>query len=269
MRFLHFFHAEKGDHTGSSQVWKSTFLRSINLLETPTLERFSHRGQNVLIPVWSTHYREKWEWLSKKFNFENLNVLENYRCTNDRPQSAIVKPWESCQRKPWKVVYGISILGCPSETTFRWSKQRVAIARPLYGSWMPFFLRWTDFCPRPRNGWVSWKLMQDLAKEGLTMIVVTYEMEFHSSDVSSLVIFMDKGVIAWARRSKEIFSNPKEERPGIPNASLIWKFQFAYHVWKQVVFFVHPSSLCIKTREHNSLVFNWNNKLIKFWWFLL
>ena len=55
------------------------------------------------------------------------------------------------------------------------------------------------------------KIMQDLAKEGLTMIVVTHEMEF-ARDVSSRVIFMDKGVIAEQRRSKEIFSNPKEER---------------------------------------------------------
>ena len=55
------------------------------------------------------------------------------------------------------------------------------------------------------------KIMQDLAKEGLTMIVVTHEMEF-ARDVSSRVIFMDKGVIAEQGDPKEIFTNPKEER---------------------------------------------------------
>ena len=55
------------------------------------------------------------------------------------------------------------------------------------------------------------KIMQDLAKEGLTMIVVTHEMEF-ARDVSSRVIFMDKGVIAEQGDPKEIFSHPKEER---------------------------------------------------------
>ena len=55
------------------------------------------------------------------------------------------------------------------------------------------------------------KIMQDLAKEGLTMIVVTHEMEF-ARDVSSRVIFMDKGSLLSKGDPKEIFSNPKEER---------------------------------------------------------
>ncbi len=55
------------------------------------------------------------------------------------------------------------------------------------------------------------KIMQDLAKEGLTMIVVTHEMEF-ARDVSNRVIFMDKGVIAEEGNPEDLFTNPKEER---------------------------------------------------------
>ena len=55
------------------------------------------------------------------------------------------------------------------------------------------------------------KIMQDLAQEGLTMIVVTHEMEF-ARDVSHRVIFMDKGVIAEEGKPEDLFTNPKEER---------------------------------------------------------
>ena len=55
------------------------------------------------------------------------------------------------------------------------------------------------------------KIMQELAQEGLTMIVVTHEMEF-ARDVSNRVIFMDKGVIAEEGKPEELFTNPKEER---------------------------------------------------------
>ena len=55
------------------------------------------------------------------------------------------------------------------------------------------------------------KIMQDLAQEGLTMIVVTHEMEF-ARDVSNRVIFMDKGVIAEEGKPEVLFTNPKEER---------------------------------------------------------
>ncbi len=55
------------------------------------------------------------------------------------------------------------------------------------------------------------KIMQDLAQEGLTMIVVTHEMEF-ARDVSHRVIFMDKGVIAEEGNPEDLFTNPKEER---------------------------------------------------------
>ena len=64
---------------GSSGSGKSTFLRSINLLETPTAGEILYRGQNVLDPEYDlTHYREKLGMVFQSFNlFENLNVLEN------------------------------------------------------------------------------------------------------------------------------------------------------------------------------------------------
>ena len=90
-------------------------------------------------------------------------------------------------------------------------KQRVAIARALSMDPDAILFDEPTSALDPEMVGEVLKIMQDLAKEGLTMIVVTHEMEF-ARDVSSRVIFMDKGVIAEQGDPKEIFSNPKEER---------------------------------------------------------
>ena len=167
---------------GSSGSGKSTFLRSINLLETPTAGEILYRGQNVLDPEYDlTHYREKLGMVFQSFNlFENLNVLEN------------------------------TIVARPKQLSGG-QKQRVAIARALSMDPDAILFDEPTSALDPEMVGEVLKIMQDLAKEGLTMIVVTHEMEF-ARDVSSRVIFMDKGVIAEQGDPKEIFSNPKEER---------------------------------------------------------
>ena len=90
-------------------------------------------------------------------------------------------------------------------------KQRVAIARALSMDPDAILFDEPTSALDPEMVGEVLKIMQDLAKEGLTMIVVTHEMEF-ARDVSSRVIFMDKGVIAEQGDPKEIFTNPKEER---------------------------------------------------------
>ena len=90
-------------------------------------------------------------------------------------------------------------------------KQRVAIARALCMN--PEVLLFDEptsaLDPEMVGGILD--VMKDLAKEGLTMVVVTHEMAF-AKDVSSRVVFMDKGVIAEQGTPKDIFENPKEER---------------------------------------------------------
>ena len=192
---------------GSSGSGKSTFLRSINLLETPTAGEILYRGQNVLDPEYDlTHYREKLGMVFQSFNlFENLNVLENTIVA----QTTVLKRDRETAEKVAKenlekVGMGSQYWAARPKQLSGGQKQRVAIARAL--SMDPDAILFDE----PTSA-LDPEIMQDLAKEGLTMIVVTHEMEF-ARDVSSRVIFMDKGVIAEQGDPKEIFSNPKEER---------------------------------------------------------
>ena len=185
---------------GSSGSGKSTFLRSINLLETPTAGEILYRGQNVLDPEYDlTHYREKLGMVFQSFNlFENLNVLENTIVA----QTTVLKRDRETAEKYWAAR--------PKQLSGG-QKQRVAIARALSMDPDAILFDEPTSALDPEMVGEVLKIMQDLAKEGLTMIVVTHEMEF-ARDVSSRVIFMDKGVIAEQGDPKEIFSNPKEER---------------------------------------------------------
>ena len=175
---------------GSSGSGKSTFLRSINLLETPTGGQIFYRGKNVLDENYDlTHYREKLGMVFQSFNlFENLNVLENTIVA----QTTVLKKERSEAEKIAKenlnkVGMGEQYWQAKPKQLSGGQKQRVAIARAL--SMNPDAILFDE----------------------LTMIVVTHEMEF-ARDVSSRVIFMDKGVIAEAGSPQEIFTNPKEER---------------------------------------------------------
>lgn len=90
-------------------------------------------------------------------------------------------------------------------------KQRVAIARALSMNPDAILFDEPTSALDPEMVGEVLKIMQDLAQEGLTMIVVTHEMEF-ARDVSHRVIFMDKGVIAEEGKPEDLFTNPKEDR---------------------------------------------------------
>ena len=199
---------------GSSGSGKSTFLRSINLLETPTEGEILYRGENVLEKGYNlTHYREKLGMVFQSFNlFENLNVLENTIVA----QTTVLKRDHSeaekiAKENLEKVGMGERYWQAKPKQLSGGQKQRVAIARAL--SMNPdavLFDEPTSALDPEMVGEVL-KIMQDLAQEGLTMIVVTHEMEF-ARDVSDRVIFMDKGVIAEEGKPEDLFTNPKEER---------------------------------------------------------
>ena len=199
---------------GSSGSGKSTFLRSINLLETPTEGEILYRGENVLEKGYNlTHYREKLGMVFQSFNlFENLNILENTIVA----QTTVLKRDHSeaekiAKENLEKVGMGERYWQAKPKQLSGGQKQRVAIARAL--SMNPdavLFDEPTSALDPEMVGEVL-KIMQDLAQEGLTMIVVTHEMEF-ARDVSDRVIFMDKGVIAEEGKPEDLFTNPKEER---------------------------------------------------------
>ena len=199
---------------GSSGSGKSTFLRSINLLETPTGGQIFYRGKNVLDENYDlTHYREKLGMVFQSFNlFENLNVLENTIVA----QTTVLKKERSEAEKIAKenlnkVGMGEQYWQAKPKQLSGGQKQRVAIARALSMNPDAIVFDEPTSALDPEMVGEVLKIMKELAQEGLTMIVVTHEMEF-ARDVSSHVIFMDKGVIAEAGSPQDIFTNPKEER---------------------------------------------------------
>lgn len=199
---------------GSSGSGKSTFLRSINLLETPTAGQILYKGQDVLANGYDlTHYREKLGMVFQSFNlFENLNVLENTIVA----QTTVLKRERAeaeriAKENLDKVGMGERYWQAKPKQLSGGQKQRVAIARALSMNPDAILFDEPTSALDPEMVGEVLKIMQDLAKEGLTMIVVTHEMEF-ARDVSSRVIFMDKGVIAEEGSPEDIFTNPKEER---------------------------------------------------------
>ena len=199
---------------GSSGSGKSTFLRSINLLETPTDGQILYHGQNVLEKGYDlTQYREKLGMVFQSFNlFENLNVLENTIVA----QTTVLKRERSeaekiAKENLEKVGMGERYWQAKPKQLSGGQKQRVAIARALSMNPDAILFDEPTSALDPEMVGEVLKIMQELAQEGLTMIVVTHEMEF-ARDVSNRVIFMDKGVIAEEGKPEDLFTNPKEER---------------------------------------------------------
>ena len=199
---------------GSSGSGKSTFLRSINLLETPTDGQILYHGQNVLEKGYDlTQYREKLGMVFQSFNlFENLNVLENTIVA----QTTVLKRERTeaekiAKENLEKVGMGERYWQAKPKQLSGGQKQRVAIARALSMNPDAILFDEPTSALDPEMVGEVLKIMQELAQEGLTMIVVTHEMEF-ARDVSHRVIFMDKGVIAEEGTPEDLFTNPKEDR---------------------------------------------------------
>ncbi len=210
------FHVEQGEVItiiGSSGSGKSTLLRCINLLETPDGGEILYHGEDIMkqgtdINAHRTHVG----MVFQHFNlFNNKNVLENCMIG----QMKVLK--RSHQEAEEKAMYYLEKVGMKdfakagSVQLTGGQKQRVAIARALCMD--PEVLLFDDptsaLDPEMVGGILD--VMKQLAKEGLTMIVVTHEMAF-AKEVSSRVIFMDQGVIAEEGTPEDIFEHPKQER---------------------------------------------------------
>ena len=198
---------------GSSGSGKSTLLRCVNLLEKPTSGEILYNGKNILDDDTNIYeYRTHLGMVFQQFNlFNNLNVLEN--CTVG-PIKVLKKSKEEAEEiaKSFLEKVGMSAyLNARPRQLSGGQKQRVAIARAL--SMQPDVLLFDEPTSALDPEMVNEVLetMKSLAHTGLTMIIVTHEMEF-ARDVSDRVIFMDKGVIAEEGTAEQIFTNPQKER---------------------------------------------------------
>ena len=199
---------------GSSGSGKSTFLRSINLLEEPTGGEILFHGQNVLEKGYDlTTYRAKLGMVFQSFNlFENLNVLENAIVAQTTVLKRSRTEAEAIAKENLnKVGMTEQYWAAKPKQLSGGQKQRVAIARALSINPEAMLFDEPTSALDPEMVGEILKTIKELAKTGLTMLIVTHEMEF-AKEVSDRVIFMDQGVIAEQGTPQEIFEHPKEER---------------------------------------------------------
>lgn len=198
---------------GSSGSGKSTFLRCINLLETPSGGEILYRGKNLLGKDQDINaYRTKLGMVFQQFNlFENHNVLSNCMVGQMKVLKRTKEEAEAVAMKYLKVVGMDQYVNAKPKQLSGGQKQRVAIARAL--SMEPDVLLFDEPTSAldPEMVGEVLKVMKELAEAGLTMMVVTHEMAF-ARDVSDRVIFMDEGLIVEEGDPKVIFNEPKEER---------------------------------------------------------
>ena len=210
------FHVEQGEVVcliGSSGSGKSTLLRCVNLLETPDSGEILFKGENILTSKMNINtYRTKVGMVFQSFNlFNNMLVLDN--CIIG--QVKVLKKnkneaHENAVKYLNKVGMGNFLHANPTQLSGG-QKQRVAIARALaMDSEVLLFDEPTSALdPEMVNEVLN--VMRDLANEGLTMIIVTHEMNF-AKEVANRVVFMDRGIILEEGEAKEFFNNPKQER---------------------------------------------------------
>ena len=198
---------------GSSGSGKSTMLRCINLLEIPTGGEIFYEGVSIQDKsVKLTEYRAKVAMVFQQFNlFNNMTALEN--CV--KPQMIVLKRTkEEATKIALEFIDKVGMSAYQNAKPSQLSggqKQRIAIARAL--SMNPdviLFDEPTSALDPEMVGEVL-EVMQNLAKSGYTMIVVTHEMGF-AREVSNRVIFMDGGYIVEEGSPEEIFKNTKQER---------------------------------------------------------
>ncbi|BDR58677.1 amino acid ABC transporter ATP-binding protein [Xylocopilactobacillus apicola] len=198
---------------GSSGSGKSTLLRCLNLLEDPTDGEIIYQGNNILDPNFDlNHYRAKVGMVFQSFNlFNNLTVLNN--CIV--PQETVLKRDHELAKTT--AIQNLESVGMeqfleakPSQLSGG-QKQRVAIARAV--SMDPDVLLFDEPTSALDPEMVDDVLnaMKKLTEIGLTMIIVSHEMQF-VRDISNEILFMDEGVILEHGNPHEIFENPKEAR---------------------------------------------------------
>ena len=209
------FSVSKGDVIsiiGASGSGKSTLLRCINLLETPTSGQILYRDKNVADrKVNAPEYRSQVGMVFQSFNlFNNMTVLEN--CMVGQVKVLKKKKEEAREAAMFylqKVGMAPYINAKPRQISGG-QKQRVAIARALAMDPEVLLFDEPTSALDPEMVGEVLAVMQSLAQEGMTMLVVTHEMAF-ARDVSNRVVFMSQGVICEEGTPAEVFGNPQKQ----------------------------------------------------------
>lgn len=197
---------------GKSGSGKSTLLRCINLLEKPDSGSIKVFNEDILHTKNVNAYRSKVGMCFQQFNlFNNMNVLNN--CVKPQMKVHHVSKEEAIQTAMFylKKVGMDQFANADVRTISGGQKQRVAIARALCMKPEIMLFDEPTSALDPEMVQEVLNVMKELAKEGLTMIVVTHEMSF-ARDVADRVVFMDHGVIEEQGTAQQMFTNPQSER---------------------------------------------------------
>ena len=198
---------------GPSGGGKSTFIRCLNLLEQPTAGKIYFEGEDITAKGFDVNkHRQKVGMVFQQFNlFNNLTVLENITIslTKVKKQSE-----EESEEKALKLLKRVELEdkanAYPSQLSGG-QKQRIAIVRAL--AMEPDVLLFDEPTSAldPEMVGEVLQVISDLARDGITMVVVTHEMGF-ARKVGTRVLFMDGGQIAEQGTPEEIFEHPQNAR---------------------------------------------------------
>ena len=209
------FTVNKGDVIsviGASGSGKSTLLRCINLLETPTSGEILYHGTNVADRKVKAHeYRSHVGMVFQSFNlFNNMTVLQN--CMIGQVKVLRRSKAEAKEKALYflEKVGMLPYINAKPRQISGGQKQRVAIARALAMDPEVLLFDEPTSALDPEMVGEVLTVMQNLAQEGMTMLVVTHEMAF-ARDVSNRVVFMANGVICEQGSPEDVFGNPQRQ----------------------------------------------------------
>ena len=198
---------------GPSGSGKSTFLRCLNLMETPTGGSIFVDGAEITDPKCDINlHRQKMGMVFQHFNlFNNMTILRNMTLA---PMTLLKKSRAEAEEKALSLLRRVGLEdkanAYPSQLSGG-QKQRIAIVRALcMNPEVMLFDEPTSALDPEMVGEVL-DVMKELARDGMTMVVVTHEMGF-AREVGSRVLFMDEGVIMEENEPHEFFAHPKCER---------------------------------------------------------
>ena len=198
---------------GPSGTGKSTFLRCLNLLESPSGGSIIVDGQDLLSKKTDVaKIRQKMGMVFQSFNlFNHLSIMDNL-CIG--PVKLLGKSRKEAEKRAMELLSMVGLAekanAMPSQLSGG-QKQRIAIARCL--SMNPEIILFDEPTSALDPTMVSEVLgvIRTLAKQGMTMVIVTHEMRF-ARDVSTRIFYMDQGVVYEEGTPEQIFEHPREER---------------------------------------------------------
>ena len=198
---------------GPSGSGKSTFLRCLNLLETPSGGSILFDGTDLTDKKTNLNlHRQKMGMVFQQFNlFPHMTILQNMTCA---PVMLKKMTQEQAEKKAMELLDRVGLADRADAYPGQLSggqKQRVAIVRALCMEPEVMLFDEPTSALDPEMVGEVLDVMKTLARQGMTMVVVTHEMGF-AREVSNRVMFLDNGVIEEEGSPEEIFNNPQSER---------------------------------------------------------